>query len=82
MQRYNRQRDIPRLFSVWRDELGDDLISRTKLVAKLERACRSERQRGLAEHWAYDVARHTAMVAVLEEEQTSLAAMWQRDHAL
>ncbi len=82
MHNYNRLRDIPRVYGVWPDELKDDLISRTKLVAKMETACRAERQRGIANHWAYEIARHTAMVAILKQEKEALAAMWAREHAL
>lgn len=82
MQNYNRQRDLPRVYCLWSDELGDDLYSRVRLVSKLEAACRAERRRGLANHWAYDLARHKAMLAYLNEERRAVIAMWQRDHAL
>lgn len=79
---YDRHKILPRLYCLWQDELGDDLYSRVRLVAKLEAACRAERRRGLANHWAYDLARHKAMVAALMEERQAIAAMWRRDHSL
>lgn len=82
MQSYNRQRDLPRVYCLWQDELGDDLPSRVRLIPNLERQCRHERSRGLANHWAYDLARHKAMLAMLNEERRAVIAMWQRDHAL
>lgn len=82
MHNYDRQRDLPRVYCLWQDELGDDLPSRVRLIPNLERQCRGERSRGLANHWAYDLARHEAMLAYLREERMALAAMWQRDHAL
>lgn len=79
---YNRNKDLPRVIAVWPSELGDDLISRTKLVAKLESACRAERQRGLENHFTYSLPRHAALNAFLEFERKALTDMWAREHAL
>jgi hypothetical protein len=44
-------------------------IGRTELLAKLERALKEERARGLAGHWSYELARHTALFAVYRRER-------------
>jgi hypothetical protein len=47
---------------------------REAALAKMEaRAC-AERRRGLAGHWAYDLARHTELVRIIEQEKALLAA--------
>jgi hypothetical protein len=47
---------------------------REAALARIEaRAC-AERRRGLAGHWTYDLARHTELVRVIEQEKALLAA--------
>jgi len=46
---------------------------RRNLILHLEKICRAERQRGLAGHWAYDVARHTQILTLLDGERRQLA---------
>lgn len=48
---------------------------RTTLILHLERIARAERQRGLAGHWSYDLARHTQINALLAVETAELEAM-------
>lgn len=79
---YDRQRHLPELISLWPEDLQDDLISRTRLVRKLERACRWERWRGIVNHWTYSLPRHRAMLACLEYEREALAAKWRSQHGL
>lgn len=71
--RYDRRRDLPGLIAVWPQELADTSIAaRERLLAKLQRALRAERRRGLAGHWTYDLARHAQLLAAYRAEQASL----------
>lgn len=73
---YERDIDLPNLIPLWPSELADTSpTGRAAIVAKLERACRAERQRDLAGHWAYDRARHARMVATLKAESAALTAI-------
>jgi hypothetical protein len=56
---------LPRLVGLWPDETVDlaDPVFAT-LLARLRRALRAERQRGIAGHWSYDLARHSELLAV------------------
>jgi hypothetical protein len=50
--RYDRRIDLPRALPLWPHEIADDSVcGRKKIVAKLARALRAERRRGLAGHW-------------------------------
>lgn len=80
--RYERMRDVPRVIPVWPSELADDLISRAKLVARIEAALAVNKKRGVEGHWAYSLPRHGALLAVYREEKAALDAMWKREHAL
>jgi hypothetical protein len=69
-QSYIRTRDVPRLIGLWPKDLDPTTVeSRAQLVAKLERALRAERRRGLAGHWTYDLARHVQLVQACHEER-------------
>lgn len=71
---YDRERDLPRLTSVWPAELADrSHQGRARLVGRLRRALREERQRGLAGHWTYDLARHAQLLAAYRVEIAELA---------
>jgi len=55
--------ELARLIPLWPSELADmSAEGRALLVAKLARALRAERQRGLAGHWTYDLARHAELL--------------------
>jgi hypothetical protein len=54
--------------------LGALPANRADRVTWLERKCRSMRARGLAGHWAYDLALHRNLVSILEAERAALAA--------
>ena len=70
---YCRQRDLPKLIGVWPKDLEDRSPSALKRrVAKLEAALRSERRRGLAGHWTYDLARHTQLLVAFRSERTAM----------
>jgi hypothetical protein len=43
-------------------------------IASLERKCRAMRAKGLAGHWAYDLAQHRNLLTVLEAKRAALAA--------
>jgi hypothetical protein len=59
---------ISRLIGLWPHELADDSpAARHKVLAKLRRALREERRRGLAGHWTYDLARHVELLRVYRE---------------
>lgn len=79
---YNRMREVPRVIPVWPSELAGDLVSRAKLVARMEAALATERQRGVKQHWAYSLPRHGALLNVYREEKAALDEMWAREHAL
>lgn len=54
-------RSLPRLMAVADGELADrTFLGRAALIAKLECVLQAERRRGLARHWSYELARHTA----------------------
>ena len=66
---YLRARDLPKLIPLWPHELED--LSRAgsvTILAKLRRALRAERRRGLAGHWSYDLNRHLALLSAYKGE--------------
>lgn len=71
-QTYDRQRDLPRLLPLWPHEIDvADGTAHARLIARMRRALRIERQRGLAGHWAYDLARHAALLRAYRAEIAS-----------
>ena len=57
-------------------ELADrSFYGRAALIAKLVHFLEAERQRGLARHWTYELARHRALLAVYHHE----TAAFERD---
>ncbi|MCB1504667.1 MAG: hypothetical protein KDJ47_06780 [Hyphomicrobiaceae bacterium] len=78
--RYNRKIDLPRLISIWPEELrpGSENLQKD-IVRRLRAALRAERRRGLAGHWSYDLARHSQLLTAYREEQKRLAAHRQAD---
>lgn len=80
--RYDRTRDLPRLVSVWPSEIGSlDPAGHRALIAKIERALRAERRRGLAGHWTYDLARHSQLLSALRHERRALAQRERKENA-
>lgn len=60
---YERRRDLPRLLPLWPHEIDAAApAEHARLLARLRRALRQERLRGLAGHWAYDLARHAQLL--------------------
>jgi len=67
--RYDRNCDLPRLIQIWPRELDDRSQENLGLIVrKLRTALRAERQRGLAGHWTYDVARHSQLLVAYRIE--------------
>jgi hypothetical protein len=59
---YDRSRHLARVLPVGPAEIADESISaRRRIVARLARALRAERNRGRAGHWTYDLNRHIAL---------------------
>lgn len=56
---------LRRLIAVWPYDVasGDDPAAMDRLLRQLRKALRAERQRGIAGHWAYDLARHAELLA-------------------
>lgn len=71
--RYCRATDLPKLVGLWPAELADTSVAgREHLIAKLRRALRQERLRGLSGHWSYDLARHSQLLAAYSCEVEAL----------
>lgn len=78
-QKYCRSRDLKRLLPMWPSEIEDHSVEgKCRLLAKLRRALREERRRGLAGHWAYDLARHAALFRAYRAEVGAEQANWMR----
>lgn len=72
-EQYKRASELPKLLPLWPCEIADTSQSgRLRVVAKLRRALRAERQRGLAGHWTYDLARHRQLLAAFRAETAAL----------
>ncbi len=68
--RYDRRADLPRVLPLWRHELDDESPQgRRRVVARLARALRTERRRGIAGHWTYDLARHVELLRLYRLER-------------
>ncbi len=62
VEAYVRQRHLPRILPVGPDEIADESVAgRRRIVARLARALRAERNRGRGGHWTYDLNRHIAL---------------------
>jgi hypothetical protein len=79
--RYVRGRDLPRLLPMFtEDTAAGPLADHARLVARLRRALRIERCRGLAGDWSYDLARHAQLLEAYRSEFSALRARWKRRH--
>jgi hypothetical protein len=68
-----RRLELARLVPLWPAEIDDlSVRGRQRLVGTLERALLAERRRGRAGHWAYDLARHGALLAAWRRERATL----------
>jgi hypothetical protein len=68
-QEHERRAAVSRVIALWPHELDDSShAGRQRVVAKLRRALREERRRGIAGHWSYDLARHVELLRVYRQE--------------
>jgi hypothetical protein len=66
---YQRTRDLPKLLPLWPHEIEvSNAGEHARLLARMRRALRLERQRGIAGHWAYDLARHAQLLRAYRAE--------------
>jgi hypothetical protein len=71
---YDRRTAIARILPLWPHELDDDSPEgRRSILARLRRALRAERRRGIAGHWTYDLARHVELLRVYRLEAASVS---------
>lgn len=72
--RSDRQRELTKLTSCSPSEIADlSPAGRLRILRRLRCALRRERQRGLSSHWAYDLARHTQLLAAYRSEALAYA---------
>ncbi len=65
---YLRARDLAKL-PLWPHEIQVlNAGEHARLLARMRRALRLERQRGIAGHWAYDLARHAQLLRAYRAE--------------
>ena len=75
-RRYVRKRDLAKLIPLWPREIEDQSTNGAlHILAKLGRALRAERTRGLAGHWSYDLNRHLGLLSAFKGELASHRAM-------
>lgn len=66
---YVRARDLPKLLPLWPCEIDvRTAADHARLLARLRKALRVERQRGLRGHWTYDLARHAQLLRAYRAE--------------
>jgi hypothetical protein len=66
---YERARNLPKLLPLWEWELATPSeAEHARLLARLRRALRAERLRGLSGHWTYDLARHAQLLRAYRAE--------------
>lgn len=70
---YDRLEQLPKLIGLWPSEMQDFSAPGTaKILALLRKALRSERARGRAGHWTYDLNRHLVLAESLKAERAHL----------
>jgi hypothetical protein len=75
VEAYDRLRHLPRLLPIDPVEIADTSIAvRRRVLARLTRALRAERNRGRAGHWTYDLNRHIALKQACTAERMWLEA--------
>jgi len=73
---YDRGRDLPKLTRLAPREFEMDTIDAAMtIVARLERALRSERNRARSGHWTYDLNRHIALRQAFLAESERLRSL-------
>jgi len=79
IEAYDRERHLPCLAPVTPGQLADETPeSQRHIVARLARALRSERARGRAGHWTYDLNRHIGLKQAFAAERRRLADLLKR----
>ncbi len=79
---FDRQAELPRVLPLWPHEIADEsLAGRQRIIAKLARALRAERSRGIAGHWTYDLARHSALLRIYRLELAASRDLQRRANA-
>jgi len=72
---YDRSRMLPRVLPLGPDDIcGPEPETTRRILLKLASALRTERARGRAGHWTYDLNRHMGLLQALRAEQERLAA--------
>ena len=72
----DRRLCLPRVMAIGPDEIadrGEDTARR--IVRRLAAALRSERARGRAGHWTYDLNRHVALIRAYKAERRRLVQL-------
>jgi hypothetical protein len=68
-RRYERKPDLPKLIPLWPSEVEDtSWVGTLRIPEALRRALRSERRRGIAGHWNYDLTRHLGLLSAYKGE--------------
>ncbi len=70
---YDRRLHLPRLLPLDPDAIADFSVEASRrIVRRLASALRSERTRGRAGHWTYDLNRHLALIQAYRAERRRL----------
>ncbi|MBB5751712.1 hypothetical protein [Prosthecomicrobium pneumaticum] len=73
---YCREKTLPRLLPIGPRELAEQgPEADRRIVARLARALRAERNRGRAGHWTYDLNRHIALHQAYLAERARLGGL-------
>lgn len=73
VEHYDRHRHLARVLPVGPEEILDESpMGRRKILARLARALRAERNLGRAGHWTYDLNRHIALSQAYAAERRDL----------
>lgn len=76
-QRIRDRTDAGSVLPLWPDELADRTkAGRLRLLALLRQALRTERGRGRAGHWTYNLTRHAALYAAYVDEVDAYVAVF------
>lgn len=75
--RYCRRTDLPPLLPLWPHEIAiTNAADHWKLLQRLSKALRAERQRGIAGHWCYDLMRHSNLLMAYRAEKELFKTQW------
>src|SRR5262245_29977829 len=78
---YDRSSELPRILPLWPSQLANDSPRGRRLIlARLRRALRVERRRGIAGHWTYDLGRHVELLRVYRLELARCDALRKVPH--